>query len=456
MRSDSLKVKLVFKLLIPKLLKKQTQMSMSTSEPFITFQEICLPYISQEDKKVEYKSSEFVIQSRFQNARYLPTYIVLYGETFAGKTQILKNYYNRAPHRNSQQYAAKYWFDAGSKERLVEQYKDMLEENETSTKNLSENKIIKKAKSFLKKQNNCLLVFDNAVSEEILKKFRPAEGNVHVLISSRDANWPSGTYQKIEVPHFIPEKKNFIHEREAFQRIEHSRKKENYLLLKTSNILRNLKKGTVSIADEMLLHYLEFLVNLYDSINMKSKVNKKLLINNMSDIAMHLSLFYMTKTVDIEKQQHYLNLSKRLFSQLEDNISELYTEISIIGGQVGWNTSGPYSEQSKQLETLNKKFNKITLSGNKSERKNTSITKEMGLALVNFLSTNIDIKNQLVGSKDEVTSITVDISNLENRLKNLTYLNLLDKNHPLSKRYEVEVAIGKLSLGSTLLFSDDN
>ncbi len=104
--------------------------------------------------------------------------IAILGESGRGKTQFALNYYY-----SSQQYSHCYWFDASSEEQLQMQFIVVGTEAKLSFGEMNVIEKIKLVKKYLESHKKALIIFDNAVSQEILKDFMP-QRQAHILITS--------------------------------------------------------------------------------------------------------------------------------------------------------------------------------------------------------------------------------------------------------------------------------
>ncbi|BAH44559.1 hypothetical protein BBR47_35820 [Brevibacillus brevis NBRC 100599] len=108
-----------------------------------------------------------------------------------GKTQIAVEY----SYRNIDNYRVVWWIHAENQNSILADIESLLIELKIPIKDEKNDSIVlKQLKRWMEQNNNWLLVFDNANSEEEIDNYLPNLFNGHVLITSRDSNWPGYNY----------------------------------------------------------------------------------------------------------------------------------------------------------------------------------------------------------------------------------------------------------------------
>lgn len=126
------------------------------------------------------------LRTAFTTGGYTASTQTLSGLSGVGKTQLAIEY----SYRYSHDYDVIWWLNAEVPAAITNDIMRMAESlclpkeilNDTST-------AINAVKAWLEQNNRWLLIFDNAMDQEIIKEYLPGSPSGHVLITSRSPNW---------------------------------------------------------------------------------------------------------------------------------------------------------------------------------------------------------------------------------------------------------------------------
>jgi TPR repeat protein len=127
-----------------------------------------------------------------------------------GKTSLALEYAHEA--LKNKAYSLIYWLPSGSKEALIKAYRNLLEENNISTKEMSGDEVIERALQEIPQIGKCLLIYDNVdpfydyiPAPTFLEGKVPKNDKAHILVTSRsNEGWEEKWGSPITLDVFCP------------------------------------------------------------------------------------------------------------------------------------------------------------------------------------------------------------------------------------------------------------
>jgi tetratricopeptide (TPR) repeat protein len=138
------------------------------------------------------------IRTTFLNDTSGSKIYILTGLGGVGKSQIAINY----AHLHKLNYVIVWWIQSEESTVLAMNYTQLASElNLSESNDPDQPKIVHAVRSWLEKNQNWLLIFDNAQGYKQLEQYIPTKGSGHIIITSRNKQW-TGIGTIIEVPPF--------------------------------------------------------------------------------------------------------------------------------------------------------------------------------------------------------------------------------------------------------------
>ncbi len=137
---------------------------------------------------IERKTELNLLQERFKDTGSSQKFAVcvVLGMVGSGKTALVCHYLQQA----SQRYSARVWFRADNVNQLLKEYRALALQLKLIDAKTSAVEVIFTVKNYLERQQNVLVVYDNAGSRSELEKLLPQK-NAHLIITTYRREWHS-------------------------------------------------------------------------------------------------------------------------------------------------------------------------------------------------------------------------------------------------------------------------